>query len=314
MLISLLASCSGSNEEANGNESTSTSVPQSDENDSPTPVDGIYSWVSRAYTKNMKNGKAPETLVTSAEVHMARNETEGVQFSFTSDRRKNGYKLKTEDSYTGISVEMFRLYFVQANGKNYPDPIAPSEGVVSFSAGETRSILVNFITTAETEAGEYKYTFELHDKEDKLVTSYDVTVKVYDIVYPETPTLDTAFGIELRSLIDRHAVASRRVGDYRGKRRGLVLMYEGVADAVCLKDVCYLLAVFLTDCGEEGNLGARSCGGDRLIKALAAEFEVDRRCLYRLAADVEFLHGEEDRVSDDPDDCDLTHRCFTLPR
>lgn len=206
MLISLLAGCSGGNEEANGNEDTSTSVPQSDENDSPTPVDGIYSWVSRAYTKNMKNGKAPETLVTSAEVHMARNETEGVQFSFTSDRRRNGYKLKTEDSYAGISVEMFRLYFVQANGKNYPDPIAPSEGVVSFSAGETRSILVNFITTAEAEAGEYKYTFELHDKEDKLVMSYDVTVKVYDIVYPETPTLDTAFGIELRSIAYSHGV------------------------------------------------------------------------------------------------------------
>jgi hypothetical protein len=36
--------------------------------------------------------------------------------------------------------------------------------------------------------------------------SYDVTVKVYDIVYPETPTLDTAFGIELRSIAYSHGV------------------------------------------------------------------------------------------------------------
>lgn len=206
MLLSVLAGCNnGGNGEVTDSESGSESQTEN-KTDGPTVEDDIVSWLSRGYTKNMKNGKAPETLSTAADVHMAKNETEGIQFSFTANRRKNGYTLKTSDSYEGIELEMFRLHFVSANNKYYPDPIAPSEGVVSFSAGETRSLLVNFRTSASTKAGTYVYDFELCNKDGDTVQTYKVTVKVYNITYPETPTLDTAFGIEYRSVAYSHGI------------------------------------------------------------------------------------------------------------
>lgn len=231
MLLGALASCSG---EGNG---TSTTEP----NKPPVTTDpavqtqeektGVYTWVSSAYVKNQNGVDIPRNRSTEGIVSMAKNETEGIQVSFYSADRLNGASFEIKGEHEGITVELFREYVIEANKKEYPDPIAPSDGTVRLSKNETRTMLVNFTTSAETKAGTYEYTAELKNNKKEVLHTYTFTVVVYDITYPEAPTLDTAVGLSLRAIAYQNGLTNDPTYDVpedklEEARELLILYYE----------------------------------------------------------------------------------------
>lgn len=202
-LLSALASCggnsSGGKDTSNGGTTAPVTTPDSGEKTQEEKT-GVYTWVSSAYVKNLNGVDVPRNRSTEGTVSMAKNETEGIQVSFYSADRLNGASFTVIGEHEGITVELFREYVISANNKEYPDPIAPSDGTVRLSKNETRTMLINFTTTAETKAGTYEYTAELKNNKKEVLHTYNFTVVVYDITYPEAPTLDTAVGLGLRSI------------------------------------------------------------------------------------------------------------------
>ena len=215
MLCMLLVGCSGAKKPAvnttpgvTSPETTTPSTTVSPENQTQEEKTGVYTWISSAYVKNIDGADIPRNRKTEGVVNMAKNETEGIQVSFFSENRLNGASFAIEGEHDGIKVELFREHTISANYKYYPDPIAPSDGAVRLSKGETRTMLINFTTTSETEAGTYEYTATLKNNKGEVLHTYNIGVVVYDIVYPEAPTLDTAVGLSMRAIAFQYGLTN----------------------------------------------------------------------------------------------------------
>jgi hypothetical protein len=215
MMCTSFASCVN-NKAPSSSTDPSVSTPEGTTPSTTTPPEvltqeektGIYTWLSSAYVKNIDGADIPRNRSTEGIVSMAKNETEGIQVSFFSENRLNGASFEIKNEYEGIKVELFREHTISANNKNYPDPLAPSDGTVRISKNETRTLMINFTTDQSTKAGVYEYEATLKSNKNEVLHTYTISVVVYEVTYPETPTLDTAVGLGLRAIAYQYGLTN----------------------------------------------------------------------------------------------------------
>ena len=129
----------------------------------------------------------PFSKVESFTLCVARNATEGCQFSVLSKKgeRKN---LKIEvvgDTSANFSVELLREHYVSCDGALYPDPVLADDGCFDLEALKNVTYLINISTTLDTKPGNYELKVILTEN-GELYGEYNLWVKVWNFdINPE---------------------------------------------------------------------------------------------------------------------------------
>lgn len=158
-------------------------------------------------------------------INMARNESEGVQMMMYANKDIPAYEVSISDLVCGDSVieadsvDIYQMkYVLKADsvytdgnpafptGSYIPDALLPFETAVAYKEtvieeGKNQSIYFDVTTTADTPAGVYSGTVNVQAGKKKYEMPIEVTV--YDVVYPDTSALKTAF-----SMFDQDTFAS----------------------------------------------------------------------------------------------------------
>jgi hypothetical protein len=165
-----------------------------------TPANTI-AFATYSYDKQISNIKPKGKFSTDFTVYMLKGETEGCQLVFYSDQDVKKIELATlSGENENISTEIFSMHRThKISGKQYTDSAFPyAKAEISLNKKRSLSMLIEFTTTKDTPAGEYKYVFSLNDtsgKKSTTLATYNVTVHVWDIVLPEEKTFGTSVGI-----------------------------------------------------------------------------------------------------------------------
>ena len=217
LLTSVLYGCKQSNG-GDANETTENKAPQAEFK--------CETWVVESFEKVVGEKDKPNGTTTDIELHMSKNEKEGFNVVVKSENAAEGLKLELIEGATdGISVEYLETYLIPCGSRySYPDPIVPSDGTFSVEAGISKSILVRFETTADTEAGDYVFKFALNDPNGKRVQEYTVTLTVWNITLPENVTTESAIGISVDYMLHKEKVPGRL------KEKYYVAYYEMLLD------------------------------------------------------------------------------------
>ena len=191
----LLSSCSTGGGKENGGEQT-TEV---------TPAYAIQSWITPSVDKQIANADIPEEKdrATSIELLMVKNESESVQLSFYSNDRVDGFTVSAEGDTDGIEIQYFLEETVTVKGERWPDALVPLDGEFFLPRRLTRTVMVRFVTESTTAAGERRITLSLKNG-GKVVSSFDVTLTVYDITLDETPAMESFVLIYKNAIAQHH--------------------------------------------------------------------------------------------------------------
>ena len=201
LLLGVFTGCSSSK---NGSETTETSGSPVTEGEAPE-ASYTEGWLSTGYEKvrsdHKSNGEGEFVL------YMAKNEKESCTYSIRSEKRLLNLNLECVERADGSpDFELLKEFTVTVAGKDYPDPLVALNKNFSVSANSTQSILVRFITTSDTVAGAYDYTFALKNKNGQVINTFKVTVNVWDIEYPEVLTSYAFMDIDCNDLALLHKV------------------------------------------------------------------------------------------------------------
>lgn len=204
-----LVACSGGGKPAVSSDGISGGTGEATESQPQTNApDGFSSWMTDGFVKVKGEDSAPKTTVTSYTVYSAKNERESCQVSFRSEKRLSGltFRMANED-YEGIKVELFWENIVVAAKREWPDALSPLNETFYLRPNKTRSVLIRFSVGKDAGAGEYTYTFELKNK-DGIIGIYTVTLHVWNITYPDTPSMSSAVGIEKQAIAYQYGYIS----------------------------------------------------------------------------------------------------------
>ncbi|MBE6581789.1 MAG: DUF4091 domain-containing protein [Ruminococcaceae bacterium] len=167
----------------------------------PSVSANITAYATHTYNKIIANIKPKGKLSTDYTVYMTRGETEGCQIVIYSDQAAKKVELVTVSGENeSITTEFFSMNNThKISGKQYTDSTFPyGKKDISLEKNKSLSFVIDFKTTADTPAGEYKYVFAINDaskKKSVTLATYNVTVHVWDIVLPEEKTFATSAGI-----------------------------------------------------------------------------------------------------------------------
>ncbi len=164
----------------------------------------IKTWITHGFDKIVGSAKAPETLSSSYDVFMAKNEAEVCQISFVSDEKKKvNIKLS---SVLGITHQLYIEHFVPVRGELWPDPLVPTDGEVELSSETPTTVMIEFRSTAETKAGDYTVTAEA-ECDGEIIGKYTVNIRVWNFAMPVAPTCETAVGLITSQIARFHGLS-----------------------------------------------------------------------------------------------------------
>ncbi len=167
-------------------------------NKEPIP-EGVVGYTAHSYDKvianvendNLNNG-------TDYTLYMMKGETESVQLVIYSkvDVRKTHMEL-VSGANDNITVNMFTMDRTHTiKRREWTDALIPYYGrTLRLPANKNFPFFVDFKTTKDTPAGDYKYTFSFVDEATDVLLTYNITVHVWDITLPEEKTFATSVGI-----------------------------------------------------------------------------------------------------------------------
>ncbi len=165
----------------------------------PVAPANVISFATHSYDKIIANVKPEDGLSTDYTVYMTKGETEGCQLAVYSDvQYKKTSFVMTSGKNDGITTQIFSMENTHTiKKKEYTDSVVPYYGGrLRLEAKKTLPFMVEFKTTADTPAGDYKYVFTFNDTaENKVLATFNVTVHVWDIVMPTEKTFATSVGL-----------------------------------------------------------------------------------------------------------------------
>ena len=167
----------------------------------PSTPANVVSYATHSYNKIIANIKPKGTLSADYTVYMTRGETESCQLVIYSDQAAKKVELVTvSGDNESIETKFFSMNNThKISGKQYTDSTFPyGKKDIALEKNKQLSFVIDFKTTADTPAGEYKYVFAVNDasgKKSVTLATYNVTVHVWDIVLPEEKTFATSAGI-----------------------------------------------------------------------------------------------------------------------
>jgi len=197
------------------------------ENGSKTSGSNLTVWYEPSSVKILQDdyGVMEKTAVDkrTLKINMARNESEGTQMMMYAKKDIASYEVSVSDLTNGehiISKDAIDIYQVKymlkeeglysdgnpdyPAGSYIPDPLLPFETAVKYEEnvidkGKNQAIYFDVTTTEETPAGVYTGVVTTIVGRETYELPMEVTV--YDVVYPDTAKLKTAFSIFLRDTI-----------------------------------------------------------------------------------------------------------------
>ncbi len=167
----------------------------------PVVPANIIAFATHSYDKYIANIKPKGSFSTDYTVYMLKGETEGCQVAIYSDQAVKKIELvNVSGENEFVTTELFAMDRTHPiKRKEHLDSTMPyGKFDVALEKNKIVPFLIEFETTAETPAGEYKYVFSINDasgKESKPLATYNVTVHVWDITLPEEKTFATSAGI-----------------------------------------------------------------------------------------------------------------------
>ncbi|MCR5484626.1 MAG: DUF4091 domain-containing protein [Clostridiales bacterium] len=159
---------------------------------------------------------------SSYTMYLAKNEREACQIAFRVRVRRNNVSIKLSDfeNENGDKLRsvLFEEYYVKTSGDTvnglYPDALIPvGEDYVLDCMNETNYVYyISVRSDEDTPAGDYKGTvsFIWNDRPDNKYENLKIEVKahVWDFTLPETPSMDTAMGLDKNCIASLHRVAN----------------------------------------------------------------------------------------------------------
>ncbi len=138
-------------------------------------------------------------------VHVAKNATEGCQFSILSKQggRKNMKIEVIDNTDAGFTVELLREHYVSCEGALWPDPVVYDDGCFDLTEWKNVTYRINISTSLDTKPGMHKLKVVLYES-GELYGEYMLWVKVWNFNINPKKYLDTSFGINEGLLFARH--------------------------------------------------------------------------------------------------------------
>lgn len=230
-VISVFAGCAkGDN---NNNAVTSPSVTTTTATTTATttepitvPAIKVDTWVSEGYVKVAGEDRIPRNPVTDINLYMAKNEKEAFNISIRSETAAEGLKIVLVDGNEDeLKIEYFDLHLVPAGLKHYPDGLVPYKGSFNVEAEISKTLMVRFVTTAETDAGEYNFKFAVQTADGATIQEYNAVVNVWDFALPETLTSVGTTGLDINQIASKEKIPGDQAGKYYRMYYELMLEY-----------------------------------------------------------------------------------------
>ncbi len=159
----------------------------------------LKAWAFHGFEKTAVNIAPEDASKTDYTVYLAKGETEGCQVAIYSDKEiKNISFGQTSGENEYIKTAMFSMDRAHACGRKYEytDSLIPYYGRrIQLQEKRVLPFMVEFTTTKDTPAGEYKYVYEVKDREKNVLATYNITVHVWNITLPENRTFQATGGL-----------------------------------------------------------------------------------------------------------------------
>ncbi len=184
-IVFSFASCGGNGKKPSGNEDPETA--------------DLKAWAFHSFEKTVVNTTPKGSFETDYTVYLAKGETEGCQVAIYPTKKINNATLTlASGGDESIEIMMYVMSRSHTIGrtKQYTDSLIPYYGRKLIVEPEViLPFMIEFKTTKDTPAGEYKHVFEFKNKEGEVLATYNITVHVWDIILPEEKTFATAVGM-----------------------------------------------------------------------------------------------------------------------
>ncbi len=175
----------------------------------------ITVWTTHGYDKLRLEMTKPEGASAEYKVYAAKRETEGFHIALRSDCDAKDLCIKVNGGNDSVKVNLFHIRggVLELDGKKYTDPAVPLKAgeLFNLEADTTMAVLVEFTTSPETEAGEYKYDISVTDNAGNAVASACGILHVWNFEMPEKLTFETGVGTNgdprSISLLREHSVS-----------------------------------------------------------------------------------------------------------
>ena len=159
----------------------------------------IKAWAFHSYEKTIVNSRPQlSNPTTDYTVYLSKGETEGCQVAIYSEKEFKNVSLKLVSGETELvkpsMYAMFRTHNIE--GRQYTDGLIPYYGrKLTLNRRVTLPFMLEYTTDENTPAGDYKYVYELIDKDGNVLATYNITVHVWDFALPKDKTFATAAGV-----------------------------------------------------------------------------------------------------------------------
>ena len=225
-VLSAFAGCTNKNGKTDVTTNPPATNPESTPGSSVVPALEFDTWVSEGYEKVTGEAAVPRNPVTDISLYMAKNEKEGFNISVRFQEAVEGLKIVlAEGNENELKIEYFDLHLVPAGEKHYPDGMVPYKGSFNAESRTAKTILVRFVSNADTDAGEYKFKFAVQTADGKNIAEYNATVNVWDFALPETLTSVGTTGIDRSQITSKEKIPGAQAGKYYRMYYELMLQY-----------------------------------------------------------------------------------------
>ncbi len=172
---------------------------QSTEAESNVAETGEFlTWMTYGYDKIIASVTPNVEHSNEFTVYLAKGETEGCQIAIynTVKMPMLVFRLESGENDNIVSSVYTTERTHEIRRKQYPDSLIPYYGrKLTVDAETVLTYMLEFTTTADTPAGDYKYVYKLYNKDGGVMETYTVNLHVWDFALPEDKTFKTAFNI-----------------------------------------------------------------------------------------------------------------------
>ncbi len=187
--------------------------------------DSIYSLISYSFYEPTVKISSSGLMDKKAEheIYLAKNEREACQVAFRLRVARDVMKVEmsefTNENGDVLESELYYEYYVNGAVENpmnsiYPEAIVPvqSSKTFHFRAEAAYPFYINVRSYKDTPAGDYTATIKVYNAEDpeseRDRLELEVTAHVWNFTLPETPSSETAFGLNKTYIAAAHGVSA----------------------------------------------------------------------------------------------------------